>query len=420
MSILHSASGYFLLLCIAWLSGQRPQRLPWKTVAVASLLQVALAGLLLQPALRTPLFSAAHSLTQLLQKTALKANESLLFGGMASEAFASQFGPVIALQIAAILIFVAALSRMLYHYRVLPWLIAHLSRFMQRVLGISSAESVGVAANVFLGMTEAPLLIRPYVARMTESELFCLMTGGMATIAGTVMVIYASMLGTAHPDIAGHLFVASLISAPAAIAVAKLMVPETGTPETARARVELPREDTLNGLDAAARGASEGAFLVINVLAMLIAFIGLVALANHGLGFIDGLINGADAGRWSLEAACGWLFRPLVWLMGISWAETEAVGRLMGLKTILNEFVAYLQLATLMNGPTPLSERSFIIVTYALCGFANFGSVAIMIGGIGGIAPERRGDLARLGLRSLVGGTLATMLTGSIIGLYAA
>ena len=420
MYVLHSAFGYFLLLCAAWLCGQRTKRLPWKTVAVASLLQIALAGLLLQPALRTPLFSAANTLTQLLQKTALKANESLLFGGVANASFIGQFGPIIALQIAAILIFIAALSRMLYHYGILPWLIQQLSRLMQRILGISSAESVGIAANVFLGMTEAPLLIRPYVARLTESELFCLMTGGMATIAGTVMVIYASMLNTTHPDIAGHLFVASLISAPAAIAVAKLMIPENAAPETAAGRVQLPPKDTLNGLDAAAKGASEGAHLVINVIAMLIAFIGLVALANQIIGYFDALFNGVGAGRWSLEAGCGWILRPLVWLMGISWTETETVGRLMGLKTILNEFVAYVQLADQMNGATPLSERSFVIATYALCGFANFGSVAIMIGGIGGIAPERRGDLARLGIRSLIGGTLATMLTGAVIGLYTA
>mgnify|MGYP006136139325 CR=1 FL=1 len=319
MSILHSAFGYFLLLFFAWLSGWRSRQIPWKTVAVASSLQVVLAGLLLQPSLRHPLFSAANSLTQLLQKTALKANESLLFGGISNQAFTSQYGPVVALQISAILIFVAALSRMLY-YGILPWLITHLthlthlSHLMQRILGISSAESVGIAANVFLGMTEAPLLIRPYIARLTESELFCLMTGGMATIAGTVMVIYASMLSATHPDIAGHLFVASLISAPAAIAVAKLMLPETDQAETAQDKVELPREDTLNGLDAAARGASEGAMLVINVLAMLIAFIGLVALANHCIGLIDALVNGASAGSWSLEAASGQLFRPLVWL----------------------------------------------------------------------------------------------------------
>jgi CNT family concentrative nucleoside transporter len=181
--------------------------------------------------------------------------------------------------------------------------------------------------------------------------------------------------------------------------------------------VELPRADTLNGLDAAARGAAEGMHLVINILAMLIAFIGLVALANYGIAWLDGLVNGTATG-WSLQATAGVFFHPLVWLMGIPWAEAGLVGELMGLKTILNEFVAYLALSQHMGDAAALSQRSFIITTYALCGFANFGSVAIMIGGIGGIAPERRGDLARLGLRSLVGGTLATMLTGCMIGLY--
>lgn len=418
MPILHSAFGYLVLLVIAWLSGRRSRTLPWKTLGVATLLQLALTGLLLQPVLRNPIFALIGHFTALLKKTALKANQSLLFSGLSSDSFAGEHGHVFALEIAATLIFVASLSRILYHYGILPWLIARLSRIMQKLMGISSAESVGMAANIFLGMTEAPLLIRPYVARLTESELFCLMTGGMATIAGTVMVIYATILGDVHPDIAGHLFVASLISAPAAIAVAKLMIPETNKTETAGEQVELPRKDTLNGLDAAARGAVEGMHLVLNVLAMLIAFIGLVALANYGISWADGLINGAASGTWSMEAATGVLFHPLVWLMGIPWAEARIVGQLMGLKTILNEFVAYLALSQHAGEASALSSRSFIIATYALCGFANFGSVAIMIGGIGGIAPERRGDLARLGLRSLIAGTIATMLTGCVIGLY--
>ena len=418
MYIVHSISGYFALLAISWLVGKRSRRIPWKLVASATLLQVALAGALLQPGIRTPIFGLVKTLTDLLKTTAVQANESLLFGGITSAGFTQAYGPVIALEIAAVLIFVASLSRILYHYRVLPWVISQLSRFMQRVLGISSAESIGVAANIFLGMTEAPLLIRPYVARLTESELFCLMVAGMATIAGTVMVIYATLLGTAHPDIAGHLFTASLISAPAAIAVAKLMIPETEKAETAQAQAELPRRDTINGLDAAARGASEGMHLVLNIVAMLIAFIGLIALVNHLVGWADGWINGAAAGSWSLQAAAGHLFRPFVWLMGIPWQQTLLVGELMGLKTILNEFVAYFELARHMEGPQALGERSFIITSYALCGFANFGSVAIMIGGIGGIAPDRRGDLARLGLRSLIAGVLATMLTGCVIGIY--
>ena len=412
MLIVHSALGYCVLLVIAYLSGHRTRSIPWKTIGVATVLQLLLAAILLQPAIRL-----ASDLTTLLKKTALTANESLLFSGLSAELFVREHGPVVALEIAAILIFVASLSRVLYHYRLLPWVITRLSRFMQKSMGISSAESVGMTGNIFLGMTEAPLLIRPYVSRLTESELLCLMIGGMATIAGTVMTIYATMLGAIHPDIAGHLFVASLISAPAAIAVSKLMIPETERAETAQEKVELSPRDTLNGLDAAARGAAEGMHLVLNVLAMLIAFLGLVALVNYGLSYLDALFNGTPSG-WSLQTIAGILFHPLTWLMGIPWAEARLVGELMGLKTILNEFVAYLALAQHMEGNAALSTRSFIIATYALCGFANFGSVAIMIGGIGGIAPERRGDLARLGLRSLVGGTLATMATGCVIGLY--
>ena len=417
MSVLHSAVGYVVLLAIAWSLGRRSMRIPWKTVAVASGLQLLLTGILVKTGLRQYVFGVVGALTDMLRATALKANESLLFSGLSNPDFTGKYGPVVAIEIAAILIFVAAVSRMLYHYRILPWVIGRLSAVMQRALGLSSAESVGSAGNVFLGMTESPLLVRPYVSRMTESELFCIMTVGMATIAGTVMVIYATILGTAHPDIAGHLFTASLISAPAAIAVAKLMIPETGEPLTSHSQVELPRDDTLNGIDAAARGAAEGMHLVINILAMLVAFIGLVALANLVIGKIDVMATGGSGG-WSLQAAAGGLFRPFVWLMGISWNEARAVGELMGLKTILNEFVAYVDLARMMSGPEPLSQRAFVITAYALCGFANFGSVAIMIGGIGGIAPDRRGDLARLGIRSLIGGTLATMLTGCMIGLY--
>ena len=310
MLIVHSALGYFVLLAIAYLIGRRTRSIPWKTIGVATALQLLLAAVLLQPAIRSLVFGFASDLTTLLKKTALTANESLLFSGMSAESFVRQHGPVVALEIAAILIFVASLSRVLYHYRLLPWVIARLSRFMQKSMGLSSAESVGMTGNIFLGMTEAPLLIRPYVSRLTESELLCLMIGGMATIAGTVMTIYATMLGAIHPDIAGHIFVASLISAPAAIAISKLMIPETERAETAQETVELPPRDTLNGLDAAARGAAEGMHLVLNILAMLIAFLGLVALVNYGLSYLDALFNGTPSG-WSLQTIAGVLFHPL-------------------------------------------------------------------------------------------------------------
>jgi CNT family concentrative nucleoside transporter len=267
-------------------------------------------------------------------------------------------------------------------------------------------------------MVESPLFIRPYVARLTESELFCVMSAGLAGIAGTVMVVYATLLSPINPDMAGHLFIASLISAPAAIAVSKIMIPETGQPETAGQHLDLPPDDTLNGLDAAAQGAAEGMQLFLNIAAMLIAFIGLVALGNTAVGALDRWVNGAGAGSWSLQAAAGYLFRLPVWLMGIPWQEAQTAGELMGIKTVLNEFVAYVELARRMRETAPLGERSFVILTYALCSFANFGSVAIMIGGIGGIAPQRRGDLARLGLRSLLSGTIAAMLTGCVVGLF--
>ena len=417
MDILHSVFGYVILLAIAWLVGTRQGPVPWRIIGVATGLQLALTAGLLLTSLRVHIFGVVRNLTSLLQTTSQKAGQSLLFIGVSNPEFTSTYGPIIALEIAAIIIFVASLSRVLYHYGILPWVIGRLSRFMQRIFGLSAAESVGVAANVFLGMTEAPLLIRPYVSRLTQSELFCLMVAGMATIAGTVMVVYASMLSGAHPEIAGHLFTASVISAPAAIAVAKLMLPETEQPQTAGTQIKLESEETLNGLDAAARGASEGMHLFLNILAMLIAFIGLVALTNTTLGWIGEQL-GAGA-PWTLQAAAGLLFRLPCWLMGVSWSEAGIIGELMGVKTILNEFVAYLDLSTRMRGPTPgLGSRAFLIAIYAMCGFANFGSVAIMIGGIGGIAPDRRGDLARLGMRSIVAGTLATMLTGCVVGLF--
>lgn len=418
MEVLHSACGYVALLGIAWLAGNRRGSIPWRVVGVATSLQLVLTALLLLTGLRGWIFGIVGALTSLLQTTSQKAGQSLLFIGVSHPDFTATYGPIIALEIAAVIIFVASLSRILYHYGVLPWVIRLLSRFMQRIFGISAAESVGVASNVFLGMTEAPLLIRPYISRLTPSELFCVMTAGMATIAGTVMVVYATMLTGAHPDIAGHLFTASLISAPAAIAVAKLMMPETGQPVTAGARIELETDQTINGVDAAARGASEGMQLFLNILAMLIAFIGLVALVNTACAWIGAQLGAT--GVWTLQAAAGWLFRVPCWLMGVSWAEAGIIGELMGVKTILNEFVAYVDLSNRMRGPASgLSDRAFLIAVYAMCGFANFGSVAIMIGGIGGIAPDRRGDLARLGLRSIVAGTLATMLTGCVVGLFA-
>jgi CNT family concentrative nucleoside transporter len=298
---------------------------------------------------------------------------------------------------------------------------------MMRTMRTSGAETLSAAGNIFLGQTEAPLLIKPFVRTMTMSELMTVMVGGMATVAGGVMAAYVGMLVFYFPDIAGHLLAASVMSAPAALVFAKLMVPEKGEPVTRGSlKVSVEKPD-VNAIDAAARGAGEGLMLALNVGAMLLAFIALVALLNALIGVIGDwtriteLLRGAGAlavdQRLTLEVLLGWLLAPLAWLMGVPWSEAATVGSLLGVKTALNEFVAFLNLSTLLSTGGGLSPRSLIITTYALCGFANFSSIAIQIGGIGGIAPERRSDLAKLGLRAMVGGSLAGFMTATIAGM---
>jgi CNT family concentrative nucleoside transporter len=315
-------------------------------------------------------------------------------------------GFVFAIKVLPIVVFVASLMVVLYHLGIMQRVVALLAKALSRTMGISGAEALSTVGDVFLGMTEAPLLARPYVARMTQSELFAVMAAGMATIAGSVLLAYAAM----GID-AGYLVTASFMSAPAAVMFAKIMVPETETPETlGGVRLEVPRLD-VNVIDAAARGASEGLQLALNVGAMLIAFVALVHMADAGVGWIGGLF-----GRPQLHMAdvLGAPLAPLAFLMGVPWRDCPTVGALLGTKTVLNEFLAYQQLAQL--APT-LAARSVRIASFALCGFANFGSLAIVLGGLGGMVPERRPDLARLGLRAVVAGGLATCLTGTIAGL---
>src|SRR5690606_8580219 len=291
----------------------------------------------------------------------------------------------------------------------------------------SGAETLSAAGNIFLGQTEAPLMVKPFVATMTNSELMAIMVGGFATVAGGVMAAYVGMLVAYVPDIAGHLLAASVMSAPAALAVAKLMVPEKGEPETRGTLKVAVESPDANVIDAAARGAGEGLTLALNVGAMLLAFIALIALINSLLGWVGDTVGltallrdvgalGADQ-RVTLDVLLGWVLAPIAWLMGVPWEDAVQVGALLGIKTVLNEFVAYLQLATLVGEGADLSPRSVIIASYALCGFANFASIAIQIGGIGGIAPSRRSDLARLGLRAMIGGALAAFMTATIAGM---
>lgn len=327
-------------------------------------------------------------------------------------------------------IFFGSLMSVLYYLGIMRWVVEAMARVMQRLLGTSGAESLAAAANVMIGQTEAPLVIKPFVGRMTRSELNCLMVGGFATITGSLMAVFASM-GIS----AGHLLTASIISAPAALVIAKILQPETGKPDTL-GTVQMPRQnDCVNVIDAAAQGASDGMKLVINVIAMLIAFLALIALLDSilgGLGELAQWVYNALAGaespidlEWSIGGTFAVLFYPLAWIMGIASEDCLKSGQILGTKMVVNEFVAYLDLGQVVQqmaeqgtaAPTRLSERTQVILTYALCGFSNFSSIGIQIGGIGAIAPERRSDLAQLGLRAMLGGMLACCMTACVAGL---
>jgi len=316
-------------------------------------------------------------------------------------------GFVLAVRVLPIIIFIASLMAVLYHVGLMQRIVSLLARGLSRTMKISAAEALSTVGDVFLGMTEAPLLVRPYVARMTESELFAVMSAGMATIAGTVLLAYVAM----GID-AGYLVTASFMSAPAAVMFAKIIVPETGTPETMGAvRVEVPRVDE-NIVDAAARGASEGLQLALNVAAMLIAFVALVAMVDHVAGWVGALFGIQDL---TLGRILGFVLAPLAYLMGVPWHDAPYVGSLLGTKTVLNEFLAYQSLAA---HAAQLDARTVRITSFALCGFANFGSLAIVLGGLGSMVPERRADLARLGPRAIISGSLATFMAGTIAGLF--
>ena len=315
-------------------------------------------------------------------------------------------GFVLAIKVLPIIVFMASLTAVLYHLGIMQRIVALLARGLSKSMRVSGAEALSTVGDIFLGMTEAPLLIRPYVARMTESELFAVMCAGMATISGSVLLAYVAM----GVD-AGYLVTASFMSAPAAVMFAKIMIPETGVPETSSAaNVAVPRDD-VNIVDAAARGAGEGLQLALNVGAMLVAFVALVAMCDRAASFVGGWFGHPEL---SLGRILGAPLTPLAWVMGVPWKEAPLVGELLGTKTVLNEFIAYRAMTAHAGELSPGSLR---IASFALCGFANFGSLAIVLGGIGGMVPERRKDLARLGMRSIVAGSLATFLTGTIAGL---
>ena len=320
-------------------------------------------------------------------------------------------GAFFAFNVLPTIIFFSSLMTLLYYFGVMQLFVKAFAWVMIRTMGTSGSESLNAAGNIFVGQTEAPLLVKPFVKTMTKSELHAVMTGGFATVAGGVMAAYIGMLMAYFPNIAGHLIAASVMSAPAALAISKLMYPETEESVTrGEMKIQLEKVDA-NAIDAAARGASEGLGLALNVGAMLLAFIALLALLNGILGGIGGWFGM----EWSIQRGLAYIGAPLAWLMGAPWQDAMAVGTLIGEKTALNEFVAYAHLAEMLQSGQELSARAVVVATYALCGFANFSSIAIQIGGIGGLAPERRGDLSRLGFRAMIAGTLASFMTACVV-----
>lgn len=413
LSILQSAFGLAAFIFIAWLASEDRRSPPWRVILAGVLLQVALAVLLIKlPAARL-LFEWLGAGVVALQD-ATRAGTGFVFGYLGGGDLPfTEISPgrsfVLAFQALPLVLIVGALTALFYYWRVLPGLVRVFSRVLERTMGINRASGIAAAANVFIGMIEAPLLIRPYLAKLDRSDLFLVMSCGMATIAGTVLVLYAYILRDVIADPAGHLLTASLMNAPAAIVMAKVMIPGpgAGVAET----LDIPRSGDESAMDAIARGTIEGAGLLINVIAMLIVLVALVHLSNAAIGLLPEVM-GAPL---SLQRMLGWLMAPFVWLTGIPWAEAATAGGLMGIKTILNELLAYVELAGLPADA--LSDRSRLIMSYALCGFANLGSLGIMIGGLATIVLERRAEIAGLGMKSLLAGTLATLSTGAVVGI---
>ncbi len=401
MERLISVFGLVVFLLLAWALSENRRRMNFRLILSGVGLQFGLAVFLLKTSPGQRLYGMASRFITVLVDCSDEGSAFLFGEEMVEKCVGLSFLPAI--------IFVSSITAVLFHLGVLQWVVKLMAWVMVWIMDVSGTESLAASANVFVGNTEAPLVIRPYLDSMTKSELMAMMTGGMATIAGGVMAVYAKMLSNAGAD-PGHLLTASLISAPAALVMAKIMVPETeDSPTKGTVKIDVPRQDE-NVLDAACRGASEGLKLALNVGAMLIAFIAIVALINW---MMTGLpqVGGADL---TLERCLGWLCAPVAWVMGIPWSEAPVVGQMLGKRTIANEFLAYMDL---VNLKAQLSDRSFIITTYALCGFANFGTIAIQIGGIGGLVPSRRKEFAKYGLRAMIGGTLAAYMTATIAGI---
>jgi CNT family concentrative nucleoside transporter len=397
--------GILAILAVAYLFSSQRRAIRPRVILWGLGLQFTFAVLVLKTEFRRVFEFAGVAVNAMLNFA--EAGSQFVFGPLGTKSGA--FGVVFAFQVLPIVIFIASFFSILYYLGIMPAIVKAMAVVMQRVMGASGAESLNVAASIFMGQTEAPLTIKPFIAGMTESELFTIMVSGMAHISGAVMAAYVKIAGVE----VRHLLTAVIMTAPATIMLAKMFVPETGQPATA-GRVDVRVEKTaVNVIDAAAQGAGDGLHLALNIGAMLIAFLALIAMINGVLGW-----GRTMPGLWwlppSLEQIFAWLFAPVAWLMGVAWNDCATIGNLLGTRLVLNEFVAFLQLGPLK---AQLEPRSFTIATYALCGFANFSSIAIQIGGIGALAPTRKSDLARLGLKAVAAGTMANFMSACIAGM---
>ncbi|MGH8620693.1 MAG: NupC/NupG family nucleoside CNT transporter [Burkholderiales bacterium] len=412
MLALQSAFGFLAIVAIAWLFSEDRRALPWRIVVSGALLQIVLAAALLKLPLFRDLFLALNDLLSALDR-ATQEGTRFVFGflGGGPQPFAERPGSssfVLAFRALPLILVVSALSALLFHWRVLPALVRAFAAVLERAMGVGGAVGLSTAANIFVGMVEAPLIVRPYLKEMSRGELFIVMTAGMAGIAGTVMALYAAILGPVVPDAMGHILSASIISAPAAILIAAVMVPPRGAPTSGRL---VPPQQARSSMDAVTRGTLDGLQLLLAIVAMLIVLIALVTLVNFALG----LLPHWEGSQVTLQRVLGYAMAPLVWLAGVPASEAVTAGALMGTKTVLNEFIAYVDLAQLPSDA--LGARSRLIMTYSLCGFANFGSLGILIGGMASMVPERRDEIVALGLRAIAAGTLATLMTGAVVGM---
>jgi CNT family concentrative nucleoside transporter len=411
MATIQALIGVVAIITAAWLIGGR-KPIDKRIVLGGLGLQLLFVFLFLKVPVANQALAALNQLVMLLER-ATTTGTSFVFGYLGGgelpfEATRPDNIFILAFKALPLVIVVSALSALFFYWRILPWLIGIFTKLLNRSMGISGPLGLGAAANIFVGMVEAPLLVRPYIVHLSRGELFALMTSGMATIAGTMMVLYASVLTPVRADALTHILAASVMSIPSALMIAAIMIPFRGVHTEQLTEI---RSEDQGAFDAITRGTLDGMKLLINILAMLVVFVALVALLNMLLA----LLPEVAGSPLTLQRLLGYLFAPLAWLMGIPVEEVLFAGSLMGTKTVLNELLAYSSLISAPEGA--LSERSEIIMIYAMCGFANFGSLGIMIGGIGTMVPERRAEVAELGLLSIVAGTFATMLTGTVVGL---